>query len=630
MSKQDRAGVRTAQDIERKYNLSDLLGVKKAVEQNEQVLNKTNAELENFMKSTLDSIGDLQHQLDGSIVTYYHSGVPTLENYPTNEWPIEDYQIHIGNMYYDKDTGYAYRFFLDGDTYKWVKIADSDVEEALKLANQAQDTADGKRRVFTTTPFIPYDVGDLWIFNKELYVCKTPKSSTEQYSVGDFEKATKYTDDTALNTFLSGEYQDDLETINSSLDKKAETWYQDNDPSSSWTTEGIKIIHVGDLWFKPSENKSYMYTSSYVWQEVDGVPDNVYDAIDGKSQIFTTQPKPPYHKGDLYTQGTNGDILVCTKERLTGNYTSSDWTKAGKYTDDTNLNNFVDNVYPKDLAELTTQIDGKITTWYLTGVPTLTNTPAKDWGNDDYIKHTGDLYYDQATGYTYTFQLNEGVYGWIHIIDTDLTDALAKANSAQDTADNKRRVFLAPPQPPYDNGDLWFNNGEIYICQITKLAEETYVDGDFIIATKYTDDTLAQQVGEELTVLKGTVTTIKESTDEFKIQLDTTIKTIQNESKETIEALETMSYSFGTKELKIANSNDPVNATFNNRGVKVYTYKELETIMNHNGLGTNKLIVVGESQLANIKITKSIDENGKPCTDFHHLISTIQEITDLE
>jgi phage-related protein len=630
VNKQDRVGVRTAQDIERKYNLSDLLGVKKAVEQNEEVLNKTNAELENFMKSTLDSIGDLQHQLDGSIVTYYHSGVPTLDNYPTNEWPIEDYQIHIGNMYYDKDTGYAYRFFLDGDTYKWVKIADSDVEEALKLANQAQDTADGKRRVFTTTPFIPYDVGDLWIFNKELYVCKTPKSSNEQYSVGDFEKATKYTDDTALNTFVSGEYQDDLKTINSSLDKKAETWYQDNDPSSNWTTEAIKKLHVGDLWFKPSENKSYMYTSSYVWQEVDGVPDNVYDAIDGKAQIFTTQPTTPYYKGDLYTQGTSGDILVCTKERLTGNYTASDWTKAGKYTDDTNLNNFVNNVYPKDLAELTTQIDGKITTWYLTGAPTLTNAPAKDWTSTDYIKHTGDLYYDKATGYTYTFQLNEGVYGWIHIIDTDLTDALAKANSAQDTADNKRRIFLAPPQPPYDNGDLWFNDGDIYICQISKLAEELYAEEDFIIATKYTDDTLAQQVGEELTVLKGTVTTIKESTDEYKIKFDTTIKTIQNETKETIEALETMSYSFGTNELKIANSNDPVNATFNNRGVKVYTYKDLETIMNHNGLGTNKLIVVGESQLANIKVTKAVDENGKACTDFHHLISTIQEITDLE
>lgn len=489
--KQDRNGVRTAQDIERKYNLSELISIKKAVEHNEDTLNKTNAELENFMSSTLESIDDLQHQLDGSITTYYYSGEPTLTNYPTNEWLIEDYDKHIGNMYYDKDTGYAYRFFLDGDIYRWIKIADSDVEEAMKLASEAKDTADGKRRVFTTTPFVPYDKGDLWLSAKELYVCVTPKTILERYSLADFELATKY-------------------------------------------------------------------------------------------------------------------------------------------TDDTNLNDFVNNVYPEDLTELTNQIDSKVTTWYYSGEPTLNNEPANNWSQNDYIKHTGDLYYDKDTGYTYTFQINEGVYSWIHIIDSDLTDALAKANAAQDTADNKRRIFLAPPLPPYDNGDLWLNNGEILVCQISKLAEETYVDGDFIIATKYTDDTLATQVGDELQVLRGTVTTIKESTDEYKIQFDTTIKTIQNETKETIEALETMSYSFGTKDLQIANSNDPVNTRINNQGLKVYTYKELETIVNHNGLGTNKLIVVGDAQIANLRIVKAVDENGRDCTDFHHLISTIQDVTDLE
>ena len=91
-----------------------------------------------------------------------------------------------------------------------------------------------------------------------------------------------------------------------------------------------------------------------------------------------------------------------------------------------------------------------------------------------------------------------------------------------------------------------------------------------------------------------------------------------------------MSYSFGTKELKIADSTDPVNARFNNQGVKVYTHKELETIMNHNGLGTNKLIVVNDAQVGNLRIVRAVDENGNACTDFHHLISTIQDITDLE
>ena len=91
-----------------------------------------------------------------------------------------------------------------------------------------------------------------------------------------------------------------------------------------------------------------------------------------------------------------------------------------------------------------------------------------------------------------------------------------------------------------------------------------------------------------------------------------------------------MSYSFGTKDLAIANSNDPVNARINNQGLKVYTYEKLETIVNHNGLGANKLIVVGDTQTGNMRIIKATDENGEACTDFHHLVSNIQTLEDLE
>ena len=39
--KQDRNGVRTAQDLERKYNLGEIVGIKKAVEMQEEGINKT-------------------------------------------------------------------------------------------------------------------------------------------------------------------------------------------------------------------------------------------------------------------------------------------------------------------------------------------------------------------------------------------------------------------------------------------------------------------------------------------------------------------------------------------------------------------------------------------------------------
>jgi hypothetical protein len=222
------------------------------------------------------------------------------------------------------------------------------------------------------------------------------------------------------------------------------------------------------------------------------------------------------------------------------------------------------------------------------------------------------------------------VYAWNQIIDSDLTQALALANSASDTADSKRRIFTTQPTPPYDNGDLWFNNQEIYICQISKGEAETYASNDFIIATKYTDDTLATQVGDNLEVVRGTVTTIQESVDAFKIDIETTVKSIDSLQQETIESFERMSYTFGTKDLTIANSNDPVNARINNQGLKVYTYNTLNSIFNHKGTGIQKLIVTGDSQLGNISIVKATDENGEACTDINHLVSNIKTLADLE
>lgn len=285
----------------------------------------------------------------------------------------------------------------------------------------------------------------------------------------------------------------------------------------------------------------------------------------------------------------------------------------------------------KTIDDIYTQIDGNITTWFYSGVPTLSNLPASDWTTETLKnEHLGDLYYDQETGFAYRFSLCDGVYKWVKLLDNDVAEALALANSAQDTADSKRRVFVAQPVPPYDNGDLWFNNQEIYICQISKAETETYTDNDFIIATKYTDDTVATQVGDNLEVVRGTVTTIKESVDAFKIEMETTVKTIDSLQQETIENIERMSYTFDTNDLHIAKSTDPVNARINNQGLKVFTYQELNAIFNHRGAGVKKLIVTNDAQIGNVSITKAIDDNGNPCTDFNHLVSNIQELSDLE
>ncbi len=283
------------------------------------------------------------------------------------------------------------------------------------------------------------------------------------------------------------------------------------------------------------------------------------------------------------------------------------------------------------IDNIQSQIDGNITTWFYSGVPTLSNYPAGEWvTNEEKNNHLGDMYYDQDTGYAYRFCMSNGVYAWAEVKDSAVAEALALANSAQDTADSKRRVFVAQPVPPYDNGDLWLYNQEIYVCQISKAEGEVYADNDFIIATKYTDDTVARQVGDNLEIVRGTVTTIQEGVDAFKIEMETTVKSIDSLQQETIESMERMSYTFGTNDLSIAKSTDPVNARINNQGLKVYTYAELNAIFNHKGAGVQKLIVVGDAQLGNISIVKAKDENGNDCTDINYLVSNVQSLRDLE
>lgn len=151
------------------------------------------------------AIQNLQQQIDGQIMTYYEDYEPTLENEPAVEWTTEELkQQHEGDLFYWKSKGYSYRFFKDGDTWKWQMVQDTDITLALQQASAAQDTADQKRRVFVTQPTPPYDVGDLWVGNtsSDLMRCQTARKSGN-YAASDWVKATKYTDDTVANQALA-------------------------------------------------------------------------------------------------------------------------------------------------------------------------------------------------------------------------------------------------------------------------------------------------------------------------------------------------------------------------------------------------------------------------------------------
>lgn len=161
-------------------------------------------DLTNFANEISGDLSDLQSQIDGSIQTWFYAGIPTLANQPANQWTDSTTRNnHLGDLYYDTSTGYAYRFMLQNDSYSWGKITDSDVTKALQDAAKAQDTADNKRRVFVTTPTPPYDVGDLWVQGSggDIKRCQTAKTSSQSYAAADWVLASKYTDDSALDDY---------------------------------------------------------------------------------------------------------------------------------------------------------------------------------------------------------------------------------------------------------------------------------------------------------------------------------------------------------------------------------------------------------------------------------------------
>ena len=162
------------------------------------------------------------------------------------------------------------------------------------------------------------------------------------------------------------------------------------------------------------------------------------------------------------------------------------------------------------------QIDGSIMTWFYEYVPTNENEPASEWTTTDLKNnHLGDLFYDTITGYCYRWQVQNNEYSWQRITDVDVTKALADAAKAQDTADDKRRVFvgMTSPTPPYDVGDLWAqgSTGELMKCKTAKSSGQSYVASDWEKASKYTDDTKAEEVQGNLDVVESTVSAL--STD---------------------------------------------------------------------------------------------------------------------
>lgn len=300
----------------------------------------------------------------------------------------------------------------------------------------------------------------------------------------------------ALEDFIQNEYSDALTEITESIDKKAETWYQESDPAANWNEKSAneplldedgdhvvdengqdfatvwereKRLHNGDLWHNPATNEEYMYKDGN-WVSM-SIQDEVFDMIDGKAQIFVNTPVPPYDIGDTWFTGS--EILVCIAKRETGKYQKDDWEKKDSYTDDSALKNFMDGDYKKTLSDVKTQIDGKAETWR------QESDPASNWLTEvEKAEHKGDLWNNTKTQKSYIYN---GA-GWEEMTSTP-------PQAVFDMIDGKAQIFVNTPTVPYAVGDLWFNDAtaDILTC-IASRESGKYTPADWQKRNKYTDD----------------------------------------------------------------------------------------------------------------------------------------------
>lgn len=400
-------------------------------------------------------IKDLQKQTDGAIETWFYEGVPTPNNYPSTDkenkgdvltynipgidWYNEDInnynaikdsdkyteaekeaikvkarERHIGDLYYDQKTGYAYRFTRYDDDikpYRWNVISDSELTKILEAANKAQATADGKMKVFygETKP-TNYQVGDMWVnatlegkFNNDI---ARAVAKSESFNADDWVLASRYSEAIATIQKWTNEYEHKFgnlaDEVRQQKDQSIIVWYLeyeptiDNAPANKWNTNDLRSEHIGDIVYDIKNNHSYRWTGTAWVQIKDADFDKAMkaandadkkagaagDLADSKRRIFysATTPTKPFDKGDLWIKQV-GD------KTETWVYNGTDWVKS----DDKDLADFT-NTINKELTGIKGQLDGKAETWY------QVDDPSTDW--TDKTSHKGDIWYNTKDGTT--------------------------------------------------------------------------------------------------------------------------------------------------------------------------------------------------------------------------------------
>ena len=332
-------------------------------------------------------------------------------------------------------------------------------------------------------------------FQKEFDIEQIDQTATEaQDTANSADRKAQQAKDYIDNT-LPGE----LSEINKRLDGVVENWFYPytpslyNEPAQTWIADGEQENHIGDT-FTNTLPANFDPTDAGCWEQgsigasyIDGIKTWDQIKIADSTRIRLKTPVGGIPKGAVLSVGegyTMGYNPIASSGAVIASYV---WSQSYTVGSDNPYIAFV--IRKTDNAKITPAEYPQIH-FTISSDKTTNPDAGKSWR---WVKE------------------EDGTYKWTLIADSDAVKALQEAARAQDTADAKRRVFVVTPTTPYDVGDIWTQGegGDIMRC-IESRATGNFESSDWDKASKYTDDTAANEAKERLAAMSSDGTLSKE------------------------------------------------------------------------------------------------------------------------
>ncbi len=287
--------------------------------------------LQDFLESMQGRISSVMQQSDRNITFYFGDAVPSLTNEPANEWTddetkeMHEHDVYYNRSYVETGGGRSYSFEKNQDgSFAWKEITDADVLKSLEAAQRAQDTADGKRRVFVqAVPVPPYDAGDQWSnatfgdkYRNDLLVCIQPKKKGEEFSIEDWQSAQYYTTKQFEAEFNVGgksisafvkDLRTGLEAVGMHMDGENSSFTVNAKNFKVQTPEGKVALVASDGTIDANRVRMRCEHGSIYFGEIDGYPNIILANELGQPQIMLN------HRGIVNKYGVDMELINASR-----------------------------------------------------------------------------------------------------------------------------------------------------------------------------------------------------------------------------------------------------------------------------------------------------------------------------